>query len=725
MKLDPKSIMFAIIIGNLLMSFGLYLVAHVYVGQVQGVLRWSRACVIQATGWIVVGALRGVIPDLISIVLGQVLILTALIMYLTVLADFTQQTIAKRWIFLPIAAEIIGLSFFTAVQLDLPTRVAIISICCGSVMCKTIAVLLKKNSQSSSISSKFTAFLYLMCASYMIFRALYYFVAQPKGPQLAFAQNTINDISYIVFFIFAVMLTFGFVLMCTERYIAQQNMAIQEKAEHHALFSKLSQQIPGVIYQYRLYPDGHASFPFASEGIQQIYEVTPEQVREDGKPVLAVLHPEDKQAVLESITASARSMRAWQLEFRVILPKQGVRWRRGDAKPEKLPDGSILWHGFITDITEQALVKEKQKQLEQEVRDSYEALVASELRLRRLMNSSMIGIIQGRLDGQLLEANEILLQMIGHNRQDVDQGRLNWYSMTDFDARATQEAAIAQLVSSGHTRQFESQIIARNGTLIPIMLGLAHLEGSNSDWVGFIVDLREQKRIDQMKAEFISIVSHELRTPLTSIRGSLGLLEGGIGGELPPKAMQLISIAHKNSQRLVALVNDILDMEKLATGKMQINLHPVDLVALAQHAMEANAGYAQTFRVHFHLLTSEAKLMVFGDSDRLMQVFANLLSNAAKFSLPGGKIEIRVTQHGEAALVEIEDHGRGIPFDFHGHIFGKFAQADAADTRHVEGAGLGLNITKTLIEKMHGDIGFTSEVGVKTVFWFRLPLAAD
>ncbi len=724
MKLDPKSIMFAIIIGNLLMSFGLYLLAHVYVGQVQGVLRWSRACVIQATGWIVVGALRGVIPDVISIVLGQVLILTALLMYLTVLADFTQQTLAKQWIILPITAEIIGLSFFTVVELDLPARVAIISMCCGAVMCKTIAVLLKKTSPSSSISSKFTASLYLMCASYMIFRALYYFVVQPKVPQLPFAQNTINDISYIIFFIFAVMLTFGFVLMCTERYITQQNMAIQEKAAQHALFNKLSQQIPGVIYQYRLYPNGHANFPFASEGIEQIYELTAEQVREDAKAVLAVLHPDDREEILRSITESAVSMRPWQLEYRVILPKQGVRWRRGDAKPEKLPDGSILWHGFITDITEQALVKEKQKQLEQEVRDSYEALVASELRLRRLMNSSMIGIIQGRLDGQLLEANEILLQMIGHNRQDLEQGRLNWFSMTDFDARAAQETAIAQLVSSGHTRQFESQIIARNGTLIPIMLGLAHLEGSSSDWVGFIVDLREQKRIDQMKAEFISIVSHELRTPLTSIRGSLGLLEGGIGGELPPKAMQLISIAHKNSQRLVALVNDILDMEKLATGKMQINLHPVDLIALAQQAMEANAGYAQTFRVHFHLLTREAKLMVLGDSDRLMQVFANLLSNAAKFSLPGGKIEIRVTQQGEAALVEIEDHGRGIPFDFHGHIFGKFAQADAADTRPVEGAGLGLNITKTLIEKMHGDIGFTSEVGVKTVFWFRLPLAA-
>ncbi|MBI3229360.1 MAG: PAS domain-containing sensor histidine kinase, partial [Burkholderiales bacterium] len=451
-----------------------------------------------------------------------------------------------------------------------------------------------------------------------------------------------------------------------------------------------------------------------------IYEVTPAEVKDDASPVLKMIHPKDMALVLASIKDSADTMRAWQAEFRVLLPRQGLRWRRGVAQPEKLSDGSILWHGFITDITEQAIVKEKQHQLEEEVRHSYEALVASELRLRRLMNSSMIGIVQGRPDGQLLEANDVLLHMTGYQRHELDQGQLNWLEITDVDSRLPQENAITQLFQHGNTCQFESNIVSRNGMIIPIMMGLAQLEGGSEEWVGFVLDLREQKRIDHLKSEFISVVSHELRTPLTSIRGSLGLLEAGVCGELPTKALQLIHIAHQNSQRLVGLVNDILDMEKLTSGRMQLNLLPLDMLSLAQQALDANAGYGQSLGVSFVLRGEHAPVLA--DADRLMQIFANLLSNAAKFSPPGDQIEVRVTPHASDVLVEIEDHGRGIPADFHNQIFGKFAQADATNTRNVGGAGLGLHITKTLIEKMQGEIGFTSEVGVKTIFWFRLPL---
>lgn len=728
MKLDPKTIILTIIVGNLLMSCGLYLIARVYAGQMLGVSRWARACLIQAMGWIVVGALRGVLPDVLSIVLGQVLILTALIIYLQVFAELTQQSVAKRWRYLPIGFEVLGLTYFSVVSIDLPARIAVISLACGVVMCKTIHVLLHAPRSASGVKSalsvtrKFTAGLYAVCAGVMIGRTIYYFLWQPKLPVLPFSQNAMNDASYIVFYVFSTMLTFGFLLMCNDRYIAEQNLAVQARAAHHTLFSKLSQQIPGVIYQYRLFPDGRSCFPFASDGIYQIYEFTPEQLREDARPVFGVLHPDDRAMIVDSINASATTLQPWQLEYRVVLPRQGLRWRRGDAKPEKLADGSILWHGFITDITEQALIKEKQKLLEQEVRDGYDALLVSELRLRRLMNSSMVGIIQGRQDGRLIEANDTLLHLTDYTRSELTEGQLNWFAMTDADAQMLQAAAFEQLMQQGVTRPFESEIVARNGDLIPIMLGLALLEGSSSDWVGFVVDLREQKRIDLMKAEFISIVSHELRTPLTSIRGSLGLLEAGVVGDLPQKAMQLIQVAHKNSQRLVSLVNDILDLEKLATGKMQIILRHVDLILLAQQAIEANTGYAASFRVQFVMQCNAVTLPVLADGDRLMQVFANLLSNAAKFSQRDGIVNIRVEKRENAAFVEVEDHGRGIPQEFHEQIFGKFAQADSASTRHVEGAGLGLHITKTLLEKMHGEIGFTSEVGVKTIFWFSLPL---
>jgi signal transduction histidine kinase len=253
------------------------------------------------------------------------------------------------------------------------------------------------------------------------------------------------------------------------------------------------------------------------------------------------------------------------------------------------------------------------------------------------------------------------------------------------------------------------------------MLGLSSLEGSESEWVGFVLDLREQRRIDKLKSEFISVVSHELRTPLTSIKGSLGLLEGGIAGELPAKALHLIKIAHKNSQRLVSLVNDILDMEKLASGKMTLHLQKLNLVSLAVQSVEANASYAAGFKVRYQMGDHPEQALVMGDADRLMQVFANLLSNAAKFSPTGGQVDLRIIENECAYRVEVEDHGSGIPLEFRERIFGKFAQADGTSTRQLEGAGLGLNITKSLIENMGGDIGFTSEEGVSTVFWFSLP----
>ena len=195
-----------------------------------------------------------------------------------------------------------------------------------------------------------------------------------------------------------------------------------------------------------------------------------------------------------------------------------------------------------------------------------------------------------------------------------------------------------------------------------------------------------------------------------------------MAGQLPENALKLIHIAHKNSQRLMALVNDILDMEKLASGKMTLDLQTLDLLHIAQQAVEANTGYAQSFQVSYQLENHCEQTLVYADADRLMQVFANLLSNAAKFSPSGDTVLLRLLNHNARIRVEIEDHGRGIPAAFHAHIFGKFAQADATTSRHVEGAGLGLHITKTLVEKMRGEIGFRSEEGKGSVFWFDLPL---
>ncbi|CAN5907892.1 sensor histidine kinase [soil metagenome] len=232
------------------------------------------------------------------------------------------------------------------------------------------------------------------------------------------------------------------------------------------------------------------------------------------------------------------------------------------------------------------------------------------------------------------------------------------------------------------------------------------------------------KDADRFKSEFISVVSHELRTPLTSIRGSLGLLESGRIVELPKAALDLIKIANRNCQRLVGLVNDILDLEKIQSGALSLSMRPADLIALAKQSIDENAAYAESHDVAYQLEETLGEAWVLADTDRLLQVFANLLSNAAKFAPPQTLVEIKISQVPASFLVEVKDYGAGIPVDFRDRIFGKFAQADGSNLRQQGGTGLGLNITKTLVEKMGGEIGFSSVERVETIFWFTLPKVA-
>ncbi|WNG15849.1 ATP-binding protein [Cystobacter fuscus] len=231
----------------------------------------------------------------------------------------------------------------------------------------------------------------------------------------------------------------------------------------------------------------------------------------------------------------------------------------------------------------------------------------------------------------------------------------------------------------------------------------------------------KQRQVELMKSEFVSTVSHELRTPLTSIRGSLGLLEGGILGELPPQAQDMVRIARTNTERLIRLINDILDLEKMESGKLDFQLEPLELGTLLAQAVEAHQGYAEECgaRVELALAAPGARALV--DGDRFLQVLANLLSNALKFSPRGERVTLRLERVGSRLRVSVEDHGPGIPESFRARIFEKFAQADGSDSRRKGGTGLGLSITRALVTQLGGTLDFVSREGVGTTFRVELP----
>lgn len=242
-----------------------------------------------------------------------------------------------------------------------------------------------------------------------------------------------------------------------------------------------------------------------------------------------------------------------------------------------------------------------------------------------------------------------------------------------------------------------------------------------------ILDITERKRIDRMKSEFIATVSHELRTPLTSIAGALGLIIAGAAGEAGDKLTRLLNIAHGNCTRLVRLVNDILDIEKIEAGRMAFKIELIDLRAAAQTSLNGIAPLAQTQGVALALEHNGGAALVNADEDRLAQVITNLVSNAVKFSPRGETVTVTLSAGSRSGFVRmtVSDHGPGIPPEFQSRLFNKFSQADNTDTRAKGGTGLGLCICKEIVKSLGGEISFDTAKGAGSNFHVELPSATE
>ena len=239
--------------------------------------------------------------------------------------------------------------------------------------------------------------------------------------------------------------------------------------------------------------------------------------------------------------------------------------------------------------------------------------------------------------------------------------------------------------------------------------------------LGVIADISERLRMEGLKDEFVATVSHELRTPLTSIAGALSLLINDAGGMLPAPAKRLLTIAHTNSQRLVRLVNNILDMEKIESGKVVFVQKRVEVRSVVEEAIDANRVFADGFGVRIRLDPASIAGDIRGDPDWLLQVVTNLLSNAVKFSPATEEVEVAIENAGGNIRISVRDHGHGVPESFRPRIFEKFAQADASDARQLGGTGLGLSIVKQIVTRLGGEVGFDNAQGGGAIFHVEFP----
>lgn len=373
-----------------------------------------------------------------------------------------------------------------------------------------------------------------------------------------------------------------------------------------------------------------------------------------------------------------------------------------------------------------------------DIRANEQMLRQSEGQLQAILNAAEHIIISTDTDGIIRTFNKAAERYLGYRADEVI-GKLTpapFHVGQEVVSRAEELARHGVLVEigfevfvanarnnpSGDTHQWT--YVRKDGTTFPVLLTVTAMHdqhGKINAFLGIGIDISERVKMDRMKSEFVSTVSHELRTPLTSIRGSLGLLVGGVVGELPAAVKPLLDIAYKNSERLILLVNDILDTEKIAAGKLEFDMQPVKLMPLLSRALEDNRAYAEEHKVSYELEGVLPDVMVNVDANRLLQVLANLLSNAAKFSPEGAKVSVALVRKNRHIRVSVKNAGPGIPEEFKSRIFQKFAQADSSDTRNKGGTGLGLSITRAIVEQMGGSIDFASVPDVMTEFYVDFP----
>ena len=434
----------------------------------------------------------------------------------------------------------------------------------------------------------------------------------------------------------------------------------------------------------------------ASRGIEDIYELT--YIRKDGSRFPAIV----------SVTAL-----------------------RNDH-------GGIIGYLLIgTDNTARKRVEAEQQKLDQRLRDQH-------FYTRSLIESNIDALMTTDAAGIITDVNRQMEALTGCTRDELIGAPFKNY-FTDPERAA---AAIKRVLREKKITNYELTARARDGKMTVVSYNATTFYDRDRTLQGVFAaarDITERRHIEQMLQEknvelesaksvaeqtverleeveqlkkgFLSTVSHELRTPLTSIRGSLGLLASGAAGPLPDHVVEVVALAERNAIRLMALIEDILDLERLETGKIELQMTRVPIASILRRAMESLAAFgAHGVTVDAPNVSSSLDV----DADRIVQVLVNLLSNAVKFSPPGGVVTIAVTVDGQWTEFRVIDHGRGVPAVHRRAIFERFRQVDPSDAREKGGAGLGLAICKSIVEQHGGSIGVESEEGAGSTFWFRL-----
>lgn len=386
--------------------------------------------------------------------------------------------------------------------------------------------------------------------------------------------------------------------------------------------------------------------------------------------------------------------------------------------------GYRLRHAYGKLTEDYSALNQRLEQQLVELGDARRQVEASGRKLALFAERSPIAVFEFDPEGRVLNMNPAAETLFGYGSSELT-GRMATETLFPSTVKTDVAERWRDLIRSREpVFGMRADTMRRDGAEIVCEWSLTPLVNPQNRIISVIVqgrDITQQLEAERMKQEFTSTLSHELRTPLTSIIGSLQLINSGVLGGIDKDVLELTGIAERNGQRLLDLINDILDVEKIESGKLTMFAEPFSLGDLVAESLTLNRGFAERFKVRLATAGELPPVRVKVDRKRLLQVMTNLLSNAAKFSPEGATVAVTMQVIGGNVRVGVEDSGPGIPENFRGRIFGRFAQADMSHTRQKGGSGLGLAICKRLLEMMGGKIGFSDRHGGGSIFWFELP----
>jgi PAS domain S-box-containing protein len=453
-------------------------------------------------------------------------------------------------------------------------------------------------------------------------------------------------------------------------------------------------------------------FRFVSRQAERLLGYPHRRWLDDGNFFFSCVPAADRERIRAAFDCVRRDGGEQRCQHQLVAADGTASWFHTSIQAEQESSGRAVFRGLSVDITP--------------LKAEAEEIARREAKFRRVVESNMLGHLFGHVDGAISDANDYFLSLTGYSRQELVEGAASFWELTAKDHRHLDEDALAQLRSSGVCVSYEKDVVRRDGRRLPVLVGMALMHGTASEWVCFVLDLTERRRTEaerhravRAREELLELVSHDLQNPLGTILMNASLLYRKAHTELDPTSVQkqVMSI-QRSAERMKRLIDDLLDLAQVEGGALAIAKRDDDAVHVAAAAVELFQPLAGDKNIRLEIEAPAGPLVVTCDRERILQVLSNILGNAVKFTPEGGVIRLKLTRFDGGVRFSVADTGPGILPEHLPHVFDRHWQANRTEGK---GLGLGLFIARMIVEGHGGRIWAESGLGHGTTFHFTVP----